>query len=99
MNRLEGPHHFLEGRLVLVTVVRRREFELHPQATEMFFKDRADDVTQRHRGRSDLSADHLEPTRDLRGAISYTRVRDTLDEISVLGDRRDHSHQVRLTGA
>jgi hypothetical protein len=71
---LKCRHHFLQGALVLVAVVRRRKFVGNSDLRQTILQDRAHDVAQGHSGGTNLGTDHAEMASDVGGSCGDVKV-------------------------
>jgi len=95
---LERLHHLEERVLVVGHLVRGGEAVGDAEVGELLLQRGADDVPERHRGRPDLGAHHLELPGDGAGLVGDERVLGRAGQLGVLGDGRNQRHQVRLAG-
>src|SRR5271165_3068254 len=96
---VKDRHHLLEGCLVLPDLLDARKTKGDAPLVEFLLEMRGDDLAQRHFGRPDLDADHLELAGNLRSRYSNALVRKQRLKFGILGDTRNHGQKMRLAGA
>lgn len=96
MHRLEGRHHLDERVLRVGDLVDRRELVLDASSREALRQLGADDVSERHRRRTDVEADHLEHSARRLELRREDCVPEALPQLPELGNSRNDGHQVSL---